>query len=182
MIDVGDIVQYLYCPRKVYFIRVAGVRITKPKMEEAKEVQAKAEKSLAKIAEKMGGELLKNVYLESQRYGIKGCVDAIVKTDDGYTPIDVKFSSFESVSYAWKMQLIAYSLLVEENFGCRVDKAYIYLASKRGKLMEIRIIPSDRRALRRVVDEIKELIKSEKYPRAAKSRKCGYCEVAMFCV
>jgi len=36
-IDVSDIVQYLYCPRKVYFHRVAGITLTRPKMEVGRE-------------------------------------------------------------------------------------------------------------------------------------------------
>ena len=38
MIDVSDIVQYLYCPRKLYFIRVMGLRITKPKMDVGRKI------------------------------------------------------------------------------------------------------------------------------------------------
>ena len=58
---------------------------------------------------------------------MKGCVDAIIKRGEEYIPMDIKFSCFKSLFYQWKMQLVAYAVLVEENFGCSVKKAYIYL-------------------------------------------------------
>ncbi|MEM0203836.1 MAG: CRISPR-associated protein Cas4 [Archaeoglobaceae archaeon] len=181
-IDVSDVVQFLYCPRKVYFMKVAGFRIVKPKMEEGKRVQEEVLRKLEKIAEKMGGKLSTNVALESDRYGISGRIDALVLTQDSAFPIDVKFSKFSSISYAWKMQLTAYSVLAEENFGCRVESAFIYLVSERELLKEVRIFPEDKRALLRLLEEIRELLESESYPKASKSKKCNYCEVAKFCV
>jgi len=49
--DVSDIVQYLYCPRKLYFLKIAGIRISKPKMEEGKAAQGegKAEELCQKV-------------------------------------------------------------------------------------------------------------------------------------
>ena len=181
MIDVSDVVQYLYCPRKVYFIRVAGIRITKPKMEEGKAAHSDARRSLKRFAEKLEGELLTNLYLESERYGLKGVVDAVVKAGDGVYPIDVKLSRFENLTYAWKMQITAYAMLVEEGFGERVEKGFIYLAGK-GKFLNVPIQPEDRKALERIVAEVEEILRSGKYPRASKSKKCGYCEVEPFCV
>ncbi|MEM2817195.1 MAG: Dna2/Cas4 domain-containing protein, partial [Archaeoglobaceae archaeon] len=75
-IDVSDVVQFLYCPRKVYFIKVAGFRIVKSKMEEGKKVQEEVFRKLEKIADKMGGKLSTNVALESDRHGISGRIDA----------------------------------------------------------------------------------------------------------
>ncbi len=181
VIDVSDVVQYLYCPRKVYFIKVAGIRIQKPKMEEGKRAQAEVERNIRRFAEKMGGELETGIYLESQRYRIKGLLDAMVKTDSSLYPVDVKLSRFDSVSYSWKMQLTAYALLLEENFEKSVRLGYIYIVGTR-KLIEVRIEPEDRRSLMRIIRKVEEIIGSEKYPSASKSKKCSYCEVYDFCV
>lgn len=181
-IDVSDVVQFLYCPRKVYFIRIAGFRIVKPKMEEGRRVQEEVLRRLERLAEKMGGKLLTNVTLESDRYGISGKIDALILAQNTAYPVDVKFSKFSSVSYAWKMQLTAYSVLVEENFGFRVERAFIYLVSEKESMKEVRIFPEDRRALLRLLGEIRELLESESYPKTSRSRKCNYCEMAKFCV
>jgi CRISPR-associated exonuclease Cas4 len=176
-LDVADVVQFLYCPRKVYFLRFAGFRITRPKMEEGKIEQEKAIEKLEKMAEILGGKLLKNVPLESERYGLKGILDALIVTEE-LLPVDIKLSKFSSVSYAWKMQLTAYSVLVEENFGKTVKKAFLFL---NGKLKEVRITPEDKRNLEIILEQIRRLIESESYPAVEKSKKCGYCEMQKFC-
>ncbi len=179
MIEVSDIVQYLYCPRKLYFIKVMGLRITRPKMNAGKEVHENVARSIAR--RKMEGEILENVYLESQRYGMKGCVDAIIKRGEEYIPMDIKFSRFKSLFYQWKMQLVAYAVLVEENFGCSVKKAYIYLAEGKDWI-EVEITPEDKEALTKIIQKVREIIREEKYPKTRKSKKCNYCEAARFCV
>ncbi len=179
MIDVSDLVQYLYCPRKLYFIKVMGLRISKPKMDVGKEIHESVEKSLKR--RKLEGEVMENVYLESQRYGIKGYVDAIIRRRDQYIPIDIKFSRFKRVFYGWKMQLAAYSLLVEENFHCKVRKGYIYLAETK-EWIEVEITPEDKKALVKIIRKVEEVLKEEKFPRASKSKKCSYCEMSKLCV
>jgi len=179
MIDVSDIVQYLYCPRKLYFIRVMGLRITKPKMDVGRKIHENVAKSLKR--RKIEGEILENVYLESQKYGIKGCVDAIIKRGEEYIPVDVKYSRFKSLFYHWKMQLVAYAVLVEENFGCKVKRAYVYLTEGKDWI-EVEITPGDREALMKIIRKVEEIIREERYPRASKSKKCNYCEVSRFCV
>jgi len=179
MIEVSDIVQYLYCPRKLYFIKVMGLKITRPKMDVGKEVHEKVGKSLTR--RKIEGEILENVYLESQKYGVRGCVDAIIKRGGEYIPVDIKFSRFKSLFYQWKMQLVAYAVLVEENFGCKVKKAYVYLTEEKNWI-EVEITPEDRKALMKIIQKVRGLIREERYPKANKSKKCNYCEVARFCV
>lgn len=181
-LSVNDVVQYLYCPRKVYFIKVAGFRILKPKMEEGKRVQEEVIRKLEKIAEKLGGKLLKNVRLDSDLYGLTGNLDAVITTGKEAFPVDIKFSRFSSLSYAWKMQLTAYSILVEEKFGVRVEKAFVFLISEKEMLKEVRILPEDKKALLRLLEEIWKVLEKESYPKTTKSKKCGYCEMEKFCV
>uniref|UniRef100_A0A7J2TG18 CRISPR-associated exonuclease Cas4 n=1 Tax=Archaeoglobus fulgidus TaxID=2234 RepID=A0A7J2TG18_ARCFL len=176
-LDVSDVVQFLYCPRKVYFLKIAGFRITRPKMEEGKKEQERATEKLEKIAEKLGGVLLKNLMLESEKYNLKGILDALIVANELF-PVDIKLSRFSSVSYAWKMQMTAYSVLVEEKFEKTVKKAFLFL---NGKLREIHITPDDKKNLERILEQIWRLIESENYPPAIKSKKCGYCEMQKFC-
>jgi len=42
----------LYCPRKVYFLKVAGIRIARPKMEEGRTVQENVKGTLERFAER----------------------------------------------------------------------------------------------------------------------------------
>jgi len=146
-LEVSDVVQFLYCPRKLYFLKIAGFRIARPKMEEGRMEQERAAEKLEKIAKEYRGKLLKNLPLESERYGLRGILDALMVAEDLF-PVDIKLSKFSSISYAWKMQITAYSLLVEENFGKTVKKAFIFL---NGKLKEVQITPEDKRNLERII-------------------------------
>jgi len=177
LIDVSDIVQYLFCPRKVYFLKVHGVRITRPKMEYGRELHSKVKRVLKRLE----GEVQENVYLESMKYGIRGCIDAVLKKGDDYIPIDVKYSKFKDVFYRWKMQLVAYAVLIEENYNCRVKQGLIYLIQDR-KWIEVKIFPEDKKRLKDIIVKVEKLIEDGSYPPAAKSKKCNYCEVAKFCV
>ncbi len=181
LIDVSDVVQYLYCPKKIYFLKVAGMRIERPKMEEGKAAQKDVRRSIARFAEKMGGKVLTNIYMVSNKYGLKGVLDALIETSGNLYPVDVKLSKFQSVSYPWKMQITAYAVLAEENFGKTVRSGFIYLIGMR-KFLEVRVEPEDRKALKRIVDEIRKMVIEERYPKTSKSKKCGYCEVFEFCV
>lgn len=181
-VDVSDIVQFLYCPRKVYFIKVAGIRILKPKMEEGRRVQEEVAGKMRKLAERFNAKLLSNVYLESEKFSLAGVLDFVLLSNDEAIPVDVKFSRFSSISYAWKMQVTAYAILIEENLGKAVKKAYIFLVGEKERLMEVLIASEDKKALERIVEKVRELIETEEYPKAAKSKRCGYCEVAKFCV
>jgi len=150
-------------------------------MEEGKVAQKDVQKRIARFAEKMKGKVLTGIYMESQRYGMKGVLDTLIETSEELYPVDVKLSKFQSVSYPWKMQITAYAILVEENFGRTVRSGFIYLINMK-KFLEVRVEPEDRKALKRIKDEIEDIIAHEKYPRTSRSKKCGYCEVSEFCV
>ncbi|MCS7121681.1 MAG: Dna2/Cas4 domain-containing protein [Archaeoglobaceae archaeon] len=77
---------------------------------------------MKRFFKKIDGVVLKDLWLESKLYGLVGKLDAVVKVGDEIYPIDVKFSKFSSISYAWKMQLTVYSVLVEESSRKRLRK------------------------------------------------------------
>ncbi len=173
MIGVSDLVQYLYCPGKVYFMKVMGIRLKKSKMVFGKE-------SHEKLKIKAEGDIVYNLYLESPKYGIKGVVDAIILCEDEYCPVDAKFTRFENPFYSWKIQLTAYAVLVEENFGVTVKKGYIYFIDEK-RLREVEITPEDRKALKEIVKRVERIIDGERMPEVKKSRKCEYCEMKKIC-
>jgi CRISPR-associated exonuclease Cas4 len=181
-IDVSDIAQYLYCPRKIYFIKVMGLRILKPKMEMGKEIHEGIYDKLRRRKRiwRVDAEIVENVYLESEKYGIRGYVDAVLKCGEELIPVDVKYTKFDEIFYNWKMQLVAYAVLVEENFRCVVKKVLVYL-TETNDWVEVSIFPEDREALKRIIKKIEGIILNERYPPATKSKKCEYCEMLKIC-
>ena len=184
MIDVNDVVQYLYCPRKVYFMKL-GIKTTRPKMEMGKEVHREIYAKLRrkkrwKNVEGADIEIIENVYLESERYGIKGYVDLILKAGEELLPVDIKYTKFRDIFYGWKMQIVAYGVLIEENFNCLVRRGFIYLVDSKDWI-EVEVLPEDRKALERIVNRVRKIIASEEFPTVSKSKKCNYCEMSKLC-
>jgi|Deesub1362B_J571_1020462.scaffolds.fasta_scaffold04679_4 CRISPR-associated exonuclease Cas4 len=180
MIDVSDIAQFLYCPKKIYFMKVLGVRMSKPKMEFGREIHEEMYGRFRRRKSLKNYTILENLYLESERYGLKGFVDLVLKSEREVIPVDIKFTRFEEVHYNWKMQIVAYGVLVEENFGRIVKRAFIYNVSKK-EWKELKIFPEDRKMLRKVVKSIEDIIRNERIPEVRKSKKCGYCEMQKIC-
>jgi CRISPR-associated exonuclease Cas4 len=159
---------------------VLGHRMSRPKMDLGRKIHEeiynkfKRRKSLRKY------EILENIYLESEKYGLKGYVDLILKSESEIIPVDIKFTRFEGIYYNWKMQLVAYSVLAEENFEKVVKRALLYNADKK-EWHEIKIFPEDKKMLKKIVKSIQDIIIHEKLPETSKSKKCGYCEMQKIC-
>jgi CRISPR-associated exonuclease Cas4 len=79
VLSVFDLVQYTYCPRKVYFLKVLGVpaRIRR-KMEYGKAVQEREKRRLRERKDVYGfkreevEEILHNLAVENLKVGIRG--------------------------------------------------------------------------------------------------------------
>lgn len=180
MIDVSDISQFLYCPRKIYFMKVLGIRMSKPKMEFGRDVHEEMYAKFKRRKSLKSYDILENVYLESERYHLKGFVDLILKSENEIIPVDIKFTRFDEIYYNWRMQIVAYAVLVEENFGIIVKRALIYNADKK-EWREVEIFPEDRKMLKKIVESIEDIVANERIPPKTKSKKCNYCEMQKIC-
>jgi|Deesub1362B_J571_1020462.scaffolds.fasta_scaffold00096_8 CRISPR-associated exonuclease Cas4 len=173
MITVSDIAQYLYCPKKIYFKNVLGYTFTKPKMDYARELHKHIKLSFP------GCEIRYNVPLESEKIGVRGFADAIVKCE-AYFPVEAKYTRFNQIYYSWKTQIATYAALLEEELGTVVKMGYIYLIEDKN-LMRIEVTASDKKNLPNIVNNINRLIEEETIPKVGKSRKCNYCEMKKLC-
>lgn len=188
---VVDLKQYVYCPRIVYYYYcLPAIRPITYKMEaglaaqDEEEVRA-ARRSLRVYGLKRG-ECESNVYLESERLGLKGQVDLVIKTDDNalgepeVIPVDYKLSSGR-LGIHFKLQLLAYGLLLQEAYGLPVKRGFLYAIPKR-RAVEVAFTPSLRTKLNQALIEMKEIMLKEFMPAPAKQRaKCEVCEFRRFC-
>lgn len=134
IVDAWDIVQYYYCPRKLYFLKTLGVPYSlRKKMEKGAEDHVKEIKRLAE--RKSVFDLQRNevkaihhrLRLESKGLGLVGQVDIVLETEEGAViPVEVKCSEYTEAFIGRKKQLTAYALLLEEAFGRMVNRAIIY--------------------------------------------------------
>ncbi|MCQ5375309.1 MAG: CRISPR-associated protein Cas4 [Methanomassiliicoccales archaeon] len=188
MIQVSDITQYFYCPRKIYFLRVLGVSVpSKPKMEMAKEEHEKEHQRVVERKEIYGfpreevKEVLHSVAIEASEYHLYGVIDTVlILTSGEIIPVDIKYSRFEEKKRNWTKQLVAYSLLLESKMKVKVTRAALFFPESKKRII-IEISSEDKKALLKDIDTIMSIIINEVLPNVSKDKKCSYCEMNRFC-
>jgi CRISPR-associated exonuclease Cas4 len=188
MIQVSDITQYFYCPRKIYFLRVLSLSVPpRPKMEMGKEEHEREHRRAAERKEIYGfpreevKEVLHSVAIEAPEYHLYGVIDMVLILNSGEViPVDIKYSRFEDKKRNWTKQLVAYSLLLESKMKVRVTRAAIFFPESKKRMM-IEISSEDKKALLSDIDTIMLIITKEVLPNVSKGKKCSYCEMNRFC-
>lgn len=188
-VTVFDLLQYFYCPRKVYFLRVMGVPVKiKRKMKYGQKIQQREERRMKERKRIYGLEreeierVMQKVQIEDSKIGLSGQVDTVLKLDSGeFIPVDTKYTDHMKIYRSFKKQIVAYALLLDHHFNVNTGRGIIFFA-KQKKSLEVNITDGDKKHILRDIKRIQSLIKSEKIPRKATSEKCGYCEVKKYCV
>ncbi len=187
-ITVGNIVQYHYCPRKVYFLEVLGIPfVTKKKMffgqqEHKKEIKrTKQRKKIFGIKRSLVKKVKYKLYLKSQRLRLYGVIDAVLFLENEIIPVEIKVTDFLELTRSRKKQIVAYALLLDENFEHTTRRGILYFSGHR-KSKIVNISYEDKKHLIEDIKAIKMLFKTEKIPRRVGKRKCDYCEVSRYCV
>ncbi|MCB0172231.1 MAG: CRISPR-associated protein Cas4 [Anaerolineae bacterium] len=188
---VVDLKQYVYCPRIVYYHHcLPQVRPVTFKMEaglaaqDEEEVRA-ARRSLRAYGLRRG-ETESNVPVESAALGLRGQVDLVIKTDDNprneveLIPVDYKLSAGK-LGRHFKLQLVAYGLLLAEMYDLPVRRGFLYAIPTR-RAQEVPFTPALRGQLNRALLEMKEIVLKEFMPAPVRQRaKCSVCEFRRFC-
>lgn len=188
---VTDLKQYCYCPRIVYYhYCLPAIRPVTYKMNAGIEAQAEEEVREARRSLRTyglrRGEYESNVYLESDHLGLRGQVDLVIKTDDNLRgeveliPVDYKLSS-GPLGPHFKMQLLAYGLMLEEQYGVPVRRGFLYAIPKR-RATEVIFTPELRHSLNQSLALMAQVVGQELMPDPTKQRaKCEACEFRRFC-
>lgn len=121
--------------------------------------------------------------LRSDKFGLAGSPDKLIKIDDEFAPSVIKTGAMPE-NGVWKsdrVQLTAYAILVEEIYNKVVTRGFVEYA-RRGMVREVTIKRHERRMvllLRDRVRKIQEGFMPEK-PAEAPCERCGFtgiCEV-----
>ncbi len=185
LFTVTDLKQFTYCPRVLFYEQcLPHVRPRTYKMDagrDAHEAEAKraARRNLSQYSETTG-ERFFDVPLTSSRLGLTGIVDEVVRTTEGRLfPVDYKLAKQASPHY--RVQLAAYSLLLEDAEGVTVEKGYIYLIPSR-QMVEVAITDSLRQRVVTLLAHMQEMVIHELMPApAVKPSYCVSCEFRRFC-
>ncbi|MEM2991177.1 MAG: CRISPR-associated protein Cas4 [Halobacteria archaeon] len=119
--------------------------------------------------------------MNSPKYMLVGRLDKILRIDNEIIPSIIKTGSLPQygVWYSDRIQLAAYSILLEENFDVAIKRGIVeYIRS--GTVREIAIKPQDRRKVLEIKDKVLK-IKNGNFPEQADSSECNHCSFKTNC-
>lgn len=184
----SHIIEYLYCPRFTYFEYVLGI----PQYEEknfkvmkGRELHdIKLERNKDYLRKKIGAkDKWIDQYLTNDN--IRGKVDEVLLLeDDTMAPLDYKYAEYKDKIYeTYKQQLVCYAILIEQNFGKKVNKGFLVYVRSKNKLVEVEITESQKQEVRELIDAIQDILEKNHFPRATKYKKrCLNCTYRNICI
>ncbi len=186
-ISVTDVKHYVYCPRLVYFDRVLhATPVFGSQQEEGKESheeyvtrELRRKDAIYYSSDLVGAEKLLFTSLSSDRLELQGNVDLIIRTAKReFIPVEYKNMNSEKGKLCMdhKYQLVAYALLIEENFETMIKRGFVNYIPE-ALILEFEITPTMKSHVKRVIGHIKRIIQTEELPpiRVANYKCQGGC-------
>ena len=189
MITVWDLVQYYYCPMRIYLLKTLGVpRTVKEKMLEGRDEHTKEFRRLRERKTLFGfnPQDVRRIYekplLVDEELGLSGQPDLVLELKNGeFIPVEVKFTEYDDIFLGRRRQITAYILLLERKFGRSLRRGILYYPKRRSKVF-VYITHEDRRSFLRDIQKLRKLIAEEiEPPKPSTSKRCSYCELRRYC-
>ena len=171
---VRDVEEYLFCPM-VFYLSVV-LRHGKVKgywADLGKEIQHDVETVITRKFEIFAKEF----EVESERLGVKGKVDYVVRDRRNLAPLEVKYS--HSLKPWWKYSAILYGILLEDTIGKPVKRCYLFLTES-NDIKTINITDESRIFVEKAVKACYEILNG-KTPKPSKSKSCRNCDFNHMC-
>ena len=128
-------------------------------------------------------KIISELRVESDELKLKGIIDQVHVYDNGYVPFELKTGRTPSdgVWPSHRIQIAAYSLLLQEKFNKQVKEGFVvYLDSKEKR--HIAINPFMKQEVRQIVDEVVSLLESKDLPDfCTNENKCKKCGLRQTC-
>ena len=185
---VTDLKQWVYCPRILYYamclpdVRPITYKMTAGIEAGQDEEGREARRSLRAYGLTHGRREF-NVALVSDRYGLRGLVDMVIWIEapeaGEVIPVDYKLSNIPGEHF--KMQVMAYGLMLEEVSGLPARRGFLYEIPKR-RAEKIALDKRLRDKLLITLDAMHHMLHTEIMPAPTPNRnKCLACEFRRFC-
>ena len=189
-VTVSDALEYLFCPRFIYFMHCLGIA-----QREEKRYKVQKGRELHESREKVNRDYVRkklncvrkeiSVYLTSQKYHFKGEVDEVLFLEDGTAaPLDYKYAEFKDTVYkTHKFQAALYGLLIMEHFGVDVKRGFVCYTRSNNHVEEIDFQQKDYEKAKEIVREILMIIQRGYFPDGTKQKaRCVDCTYKNICV
>lgn len=190
MITPSEVIEYLYCPRFIYYMKCLQIPQNEQKrykVLKGREVHGFKSNTNKEYLRKRLNCIKKdnNVFLYSDRLGLKGRVDEVLHFKNGtMAPLDFKFAEYKGVVYStYRIQALIYGLLITETYGKDVNKGYLCYTRSKNLLVEINFTKNDFSLLDEALDNYRKIIGENYYPKATKYKsRCIDCCYKNICV
>lgn len=190
MITPSEVIEYLYCPRFVYFMNCLNIpqhEELRYKVLKGREIHQRKESENREYLRKKIGCIDKDisVYIASKKLGVRGVIDEVLYfTDDTLAPLDYKYTEYKEYTFqTHKVQSVLYAMLIYENYNKDVKRGYICYVKNGTKLKEIIYKKSDFVYAKSIVEEIFFIILKGYYPKKTKwHNRCIDCCYHNICV
>ena len=189
-VTVSDALEYLFCPRFIFFMHCLGID-----QREGRRFKVQKGRELHESREKVNRDYVRkkldcvrkeiSVYLTSHKYHFKGEVDEVLFLGDGTAaPLDYKYAEYKDTVYrTHKYQAALYALLIMEHFGVDVKRGFVCYTRSNNQVVEIEFKNADFEKARLIVREILEIIQRGYYPDGTKQKaRCVDCTYRNICV
>jgi CRISPR-associated exonuclease Cas4 len=187
-ITPSEIIQYLYCPRFIYFEKVLGI----PQFEE-KSYKAMRGRHLHEDKMRMNNEYLRKKLGVVEKYQeqyltnniLRGMVDEVLILDDGTAaPLDYKFAQYkDKVFNTYKTQLACYAWLIEDNFNKPVNCGFLVYTRSKSKVVKVELEDAFKQDIKDKAGQIVKIIDKNHFPKATQYKKrCLECTYRNICI
>ena len=138
--------------------------------------------NLSQNSDFYSGEFIQDeLVLRSDKFGLSGSSDRLIKINEGLVPSIIKTGNMPE-NGVWngdRLQLTAYSILVEEKYNSIVEKGFVEYA-RWGMVRAVIVKRHERRKVLQVMDKIKK-IQNGFMPERPKDAPCEYCGFVGIC-
>jgi len=189
-ITPSEVLEYLFCPRYIYFMNVLGIsqqEAKRFKVVQGRQVHRQKQiRNRAYLRKKLG--VVKRefeVYLSAPRYHLRGQVDEVLTLADGsLAPLDYKFAEWKNRLYAgYRMQLVLYGLLLRENYGKPVQRGFLVYTRSQNLVVPVEIATKDFEKAIDILAAILDISRTGFLPRRTPHKsRCVDCCYRNICV
>jgi len=185
-LSVTDLKQWAYCPRVVFYAYcMPRLRPTTFKMEAGIDAHGREPRREQRRTGQLYGlpeaERIEHVRLSSERLGLSGLIDLVLRRGEQAWPVEYKLSRRVSIASHFKLQVAAYGMLLEEAWDVRCEEGFIYSLPTR-QVERVKLTPRLRRKVESTLQAIRVMLEDERVPAPTNKRgRCVNCEFRRFC-
>ncbi len=183
-VSVSELRQYHFCPMVVYFHSLGIYEEEKEYMRSGKERQKdfmkkeRRRETLAGLKKFRVDERVQGLRLSSSRLCLTGVLDLAIRMGSEWAVVEVKSGEKSKPNLGHRVQLAAYSMLLEEKISKLVRRGFILYEDE---LVEVEISEGLRHHVLWTIDRVREIMEG-RIPEVNRSGKCRSCGYSLHCL